>query len=171
MSPHRTSISENWFHASFDSLYPIVYAHRTVESARAESLFSIEKTQLTFEEVERLILSRAVCKPSSDVEARQLAEGEIDCFAAWYVEDRSENQILMCDFRDRTRSWLMVSPLPEEGGIQTRLYFGSAVVSTRNENSNKTSRGLAYGALLGFHKIYSRALLYSAKSLLKARNR
>jgi len=50
MSPHRTPISENWFHASFDSLYPVVYAHRTVESAQAESLFSIVKTQLKFEE-------------------------------------------------------------------------------------------------------------------------
>jgi SAM-dependent methyltransferase len=39
-------IAEDWYHVSFDSLYPIIYAHRTVEAARAESIFSIEQTKL-----------------------------------------------------------------------------------------------------------------------------
>lgn len=47
MSPHRRPIAEDWYHLSFDSLYPIVYEHRTVMAARPESLFSIDQTQLS----------------------------------------------------------------------------------------------------------------------------
>jgi SAM-dependent methyltransferase len=39
-------IAHDWYHQSFDALYPIVYAHRTVEAARPESRFSIEQTRL-----------------------------------------------------------------------------------------------------------------------------
>lgn len=46
MSPHRRTISGNWFQQTFDALYPILYAHRTIEAAEAESLFSIEQTKL-----------------------------------------------------------------------------------------------------------------------------
>jgi ubiquinone/menaquinone biosynthesis C-methylase UbiE len=42
----RRPIPENWYHLSFDALYPVVYAHRTVEAARPESLFSIRETGL-----------------------------------------------------------------------------------------------------------------------------
>ena len=61
--------------------------------------------------LERVILKFAVARPSSDADASRLAAGEADTFAAWYVEARSENEILLCDFRNRTRSWLMVSSL------------------------------------------------------------
>lgn len=46
MSRSRRPIPENWYRQSFDALYPIVYAHRTVEAARLESLFSIQQTGL-----------------------------------------------------------------------------------------------------------------------------
>lgn len=46
MSRNKPVIAEDWYHQSFDALYPIVYAHRTVDSARAEALFSVEQTQL-----------------------------------------------------------------------------------------------------------------------------
>ncbi len=46
MSPTKRPIAEDWFHQSFDSLYPILYEHRTVEAARPESMFSIDQTQL-----------------------------------------------------------------------------------------------------------------------------
>lgn len=121
--------------------------------------------------IERLILRWAVSKPSTDADVKLLAEGKIDKFAAWYVEGRIEDQILMCDFRNRTRSWLMVSPLHENGGSRTQLYFGSAVVPIGNSKSEKSSFGPSFRALIGFHKIYSVALLHSAKSLLNARNR
>ncbi len=119
--------------------------------------------------MERAILTWAVSKPSTDAQTSQLARGEIDTFAAWYVEARGENEILLCDFRNRTRCWLMVSPLHDDTGIRTQLYFGSAVVPLRNRRSGKPSMGWAFGALAGFHKIYSEALLYSARSLLMAK--
>jgi len=119
--------------------------------------------------LERSILTWAVSKPSTDEQTTQLAEGKIDTFAAWYVEARSENEILMCDFRNRTRCWLMVSPLHDDTGTRTTLYFGSAVIPLRDRMSGRPSLGWAFGALAGFHKIYSVALLYFTKSLLMAK--
>lgn len=113
--------------------------------------------------LERILLRWFVSKPSTDTDAQQLADGSLNAFAAWTVEERSENQLLMSDFRGRTRSWLMISPLIVEGAIHTRLYFGSAVVANKDPNSGVTSMGLVFRALLGFHKVYSRALLYTAK--------
>jgi hypothetical protein len=113
--------------------------------------------------LERLILKLAVSKPSTDNEARQLAEGASEMFAAWQVENRSENEILMCDLAGRTRSWLMVAPVTIVDGHRTRLYFGSAIVPVQNLKTGKPSRGFPYQALLGFHKIYSVLLLYSAR--------
>ena len=46
MSANKPKISSNWFQNTFDSLYPILYAHRTIESAEAETLFSIRQTDL-----------------------------------------------------------------------------------------------------------------------------
>ncbi|NRB42651.1 MAG: hypothetical protein HRU20_29985 [Pseudomonadales bacterium] len=117
--------------------------------------------------LERLILKWAVSKPSSDDQVALLATGETNTFAAWSVEGRSENQLLMCDFKSRTRSWLMIEPLESENGIKTRLYFGSAVVPIKKSKTGKPSLGLIFDALHGFHLLYSVALLSSAKSRLK----
>lgn len=113
--------------------------------------------------VERLILKLLVRKPSSDKEARELADGVRSQFAAWTVEALSENQILMCDFAGSTRSWLMT--VPTKTG--TRLYFGSAVVPHRITKDAKPSLGFFFTALFGFHKIYSVLLLWSAGNKLK----
>ena len=117
--------------------------------------------------LERMILKWAVSKPSSDIQAIQLADGNIDTFAAWQVEDRCENQLLLSDFQGRTRSWLMVAPIDIENIRKTRLFFGSAVTPARNAETGKTSLGYVFSMLLGFHKCYSVLLLYSAKSNLK----
>jgi len=101
--------------------------------------------------LERLILRLLVSRPSTDAEARELARGERSSFAAWTVEGRTENQLLLRDLTGRTRSWLMVSG--------TRLYFGSAI----------TSLGPMFRALLGFHKLYSRVLLWAAALRLSRR--
>lgn len=111
--------------------------------------------------LERWILTHAVEKPSSDLEAGQVARAEIDSFAAWSVEDRAADQLLMCDYVRRTRSWFMVIPI--DGG--TRLCFGTAVVPVRRA-SGELTLGTAYSALMGFHKLYSRVLLRSARSRL-----
>lgn len=113
--------------------------------------------------LERIILAWTVSKPSRDDQARQLSNGDIENFAAWYVENRSKNEILMCDFRGRTRSWLMTVSVNGAGDPRTRLYFGSAVVPFQGLKTGKQSIGLVYRSLLGFHKIYSVSLLYSAK--------
>jgi len=113
---------------------------------------------------ERFILTWTVNRPSTDSQAKQLAEGQRDAFAAWTIEARTENQLLMCDFASRTRSWLMIEPL--ENG--TRLYFGSAIVPATNPRTSKSSLGLFFTTLIGFHRIYSRVLLYVAKRRLEA---
>jgi len=112
--------------------------------------------------LERLILRLLVSRPSTDAGARQLARGERDDFAAWSVEARAPDQLLLADFVGRTKSWLMVASGP--GG--TRLYFGSAVVPVRNKKSGESSLGIVHSTLLGFHKLYSRVLLRAAHSRL-----
>jgi hypothetical protein len=104
--------------------------------------------------LERFILRWLVARPSTDAEARQLAHGERDSFAAWTVEAAAPNQLLMCDYQGKTRSWFMIEPRHEGGA--TRLYFGTAIVS----------RSFIFRMLLGFHKKYSRALLTAARSRL-----
>jgi hypothetical protein len=109
--------------------------------------------------VERKILSLAVGKHSSDDAAHNLAQGRDTNFAAWSVEDRSSNQLLLCDFLGRTRSWLMAEATPSS----TRLYFGSAVVPKSKPTSGKASFGFAFHALYGFHHMYTRALMRAAQ--------
>jgi len=130
-----------------------------------EFIFAFYTTSLF--KLERFILMLTVLKPSTDVQASQLANGLSDRFAAWHVENRRENEILMCDLRGRTRSWLMGIPVDTVGETRTRLYFGSAVVPTRNPKTREPSLGFIFQALLGFHTAYSGLLLYSAKSRIK----
>ena len=113
--------------------------------------------------VERFLLRVFISKPSTDLQARQLAAGELNEFAAWRVEARAVDQLLMCAINGRTRSWLMVSAAEVPG--RTRLYFGSAVVTkvaAVNPSTGKSSMGFVFRARLGFHKLYSRALLSAA---------
>ena len=77
--------------------------------------------------LERLVLL-LVAKPSTDAHARQLARGERTTFAAWSVEARAPDQLLVCDYQGKTRSWLMVEPGLDQGTATTRLYFGTGIV-------------------------------------------
>jgi hypothetical protein len=133
----------------------------------SEFIFAFYTTSLF--KLERSILTLMVSKPSTDQQARQLATGNLETFAAWDVESRNENELLLCDFRGRTRSWLMVVPINTANGARTRLYFGSAVVPIRNLKTGKPSLGFVFQALLGFHKVYSMLLLYSARSSIHHR--
>jgi hypothetical protein len=110
--------------------------------------------------VERLLLGLFASRPSTDADVARLAAGEAAHFAAWRVEARAENQLLLCDFTDRTRSWLMASALPDGAG--TRLYFGSAVVARAGAGPGQM--GFPFDALLRFHRIYSRQLLRAARN-------
>ena len=104
---------------------------------------------------ERLVLKIALRKPSTDADARAVAAGKVDAFAAWTVEDRTNTEALLCDIGGGTRSWFKVEPI--EGG--TRLYFGSAVTP---------GTGLLVRALTPLHKVYSRFLLSGARPLQSA---
>ncbi|MEQ1498237.1 MAG: hypothetical protein ABL914_06220 [Novosphingobium sp.] len=102
---------------------------------------------------ERWLLGALLGKRAGDDDVAQLASGQAARFSAWTVESRQGDEILLCDFQGRTRSWLMVMPI--EGG--TRLHFGSAVVPS----ASSADRAI-FSLLLGFHRFYSRLLLGSA---------
>lgn len=98
---------------------------------------------------ERYVL-HLIGKGSSRADITALAEGRAQDFAAWSVEAREDEQILLRDFQNRTCSWLMVEPV---GDTATRLWFGSGV--------RHPDKGLV-SALMPFHRWYSRVLLAGA---------
>ena len=108
--------------------------------------------------LERWLLARFLHFPSTDREAQLLGQGELNRFSAWHVESRLSSQVVLA--AGRTRSWLMAAHSPANSGA-TALYFGSAVVQRR-----RGGLGWQFNALLGFHKLYSRALLSSAAKRL-----
>jgi hypothetical protein len=110
--------------------------------------------------IERALLGWFVSRPSTDQQAAELAGGTLETFAAWRVEARTPDQLLLCDFMGRTRSWLM--SCSDVDRQTTRLYFGSAVVPASRHRTGKASMGLLFRALLGFHQPYSRILLRAA---------
>jgi hypothetical protein len=110
--------------------------------------------------IERLLLRAFIGTSSSDSDARALADGSAASFAVWYVGKRTATQLLMCDRYERTRSWFRVVPL---NGGRTRLQFGSAVAAARDGRTGAMALGGTFQLLLGFHVVYSRALLRAAK--------
>ena len=110
--------------------------------------------------LERWILARFVARPSTDAEARALALGQGHRFAAWTVEQRAPDQVLLQDFTGRTCSWLMTKAAAEPGS--TLLYFGSVVTSVRDASTGRPSLGPVHGRLIGFHRLYSRMLIGAA---------
>jgi hypothetical protein len=107
---------------------------------------------------ERWLLGVLLNRGATAADVALLAAGTSQRFAAWTVEGRSADQLLLADYQGKTRSWLMV--LPVAGG--TRLLFGSAVVTSRSQTDR-----LVFRALLGFHAFYSRQLLRSAARALQ----
>lgn len=110
---------------------------------------------------ERIVL-RLLGLGSTDGDIDAMLAGRRDAFAAWTIEDRTDDQLLMCDISKRTRSWFRVEGI---GKSRTRLYFGSAVIANRDALPSN------YGVLLGFHRVYSRALLGTARVRLERRAR
>jgi hypothetical protein len=150
---------------AYTDCYVADVAGPVVHAAFVEAFYTTAVFKL-----ERLLLSWLVSKPSTDLQARQLAAGELQSFAAWRVEARDVDQLLLADFRDRTRSWLMVAPLASADTQTTCLYFGSAVVPIVSRASGEARMGASFSALLGFHRVYSRVLLRAACARL-ARSR
>ena len=115
---------------------------------------------------ERLILQWLFSLPSSDADARQLANGDLDDFAAWNVLQRADAQLLLMDVRGRTCSWFMA--VPDSTGV--RLYFGSAIIRSEKTRSGRRMKW-TYRMLLGFHRIYSCVLLSAARAHLLRNSR
>ncbi|MEO7152826.1 MAG: hypothetical protein ABIX46_14105 [Burkholderiaceae bacterium] len=118
--------------------------------------------------LERWLLAQVLALPSTDAQARELAAGTRSGFAAWKVEARTPDQLLLCDVRGRTRSWLMSAPVASGlgAGGSTRLYFGSAVVPAATGRGGRPRMGGAFRALLGLHRLYARSLLRAAAARL-----
>ena len=57
--------------------------------------------------LERWLLSWLRCSPVHRCPGKIAGCGELESFAAWNVEARASDQLLLADFRGRTRSWLM----------------------------------------------------------------
>ena len=104
--------------------------------------------------LERAVLTVALRRRIHDRDVAALASGGADRFAAWTVEARTPDQILLCDLRGGTRSYLAVEPHADGG---TRLLFGSAVVPSK---SGKLGFGVKL--LIPVHRFYSTALLRAA---------
>lgn len=102
----------------------------------------------------------------TDEDARKLARGEADKFAAWTVEGRSADQLLVCDFAKLTRSWLMA--VPADNGA-TRLFFGSAVVPGAKDRDGNPQPTAGFRYLQPVHAFYARALLRAAARKLAHR--
>lgn len=111
---------------------------------------------------ERAILSLGGFK-STDADAADLSRRQSVSFAAWRVEDRDEDQLLMCDATGRTRSWFKVATISGETSVETRLYFGSGITAVTRGKARQLSIGPVFNALTGFHKLYSRALLAATR--------
>jgi hypothetical protein len=159
--PEEALLSKYARAGAYTDCYTAEIAKQVSHAAYVEAFYTC-----TLFKLERLLLAGLVFKPSTDAQARDLASGASGAFAAWRVEERCADQLLMCDFLGRTRSWLMIGP-PSGGGTGcTPLYFGTAVMPVRDKVSGRPRMGFAFRSLLAFHKLYSRALLYAARSRL-----
>jgi len=134
---------------------------RYIEAFYTTSLFKVERT----------ILSIVTFKQTTDSEAAELSLGKSNSYSIWTVESRNSNQILLCDFTKKTRSWLMVKTLKNEETVISRLFFGSVVVPSKVSKSGHASFGLLFHLFSRFHLSYSKALLNSAyKNLLRKKS-
>lgn len=122
---------------------------RVTQAAFVEAFYTTALFRL-----ERLVLAALLRRPSTDRQARALAAAETEAFAAWTVEARAPDQILLCDFLGSTRSWLMSAPDP----ASTTLWFGTAVVP----RGRGGGLGAGFRLMLPFHRLYARALLRAA---------
>jgi hypothetical protein len=137
----------------YTDCFVAVVPDRVTQTAYIEVFYTTALFKL-----ERFVLALLVSRPSTDDEARRLAAGETERFAAWTVEAREADQILLCDFMGSTRSWLMSVADPAAPSPTTRLYFGSAIVPRRGGGGP----GSGFRVMVPFHRLYARALLKAA---------
>jgi hypothetical protein len=159
--PRGTLLAAYQDQGAYTDCYVTQHPGQVSHAAFVEAFYTTRLFKL-----ERFILTHAVAKPSTDAQARELAQGGRDAFAAWTVQGRTETEVLLRDYQGATCSWLMVAASEHPGASHTRLYFGSAIVPRRRDASGKPRLSVFFWLLLGFHKGYSRALLSSAQKRL-----
>jgi hypothetical protein len=157
--PQHALLREYLRDGAYADCYAVLTAGSVSHVAFVEAFYTTGLFRL-----ERLLLGWFASRPSTDAEAAGLAAGTRDSFAAWRVESRGPDQLMLADVTGRTRSWLMVA---EGEGGGTTLYFGSAVVPAGRRRTGQGTLGVAFRLLLGFHKLYARALLRAAKARLE----
>lgn len=140
---------------AYTDSYALDFSHGVTLSQYVEAFYSSKVFK-----IERWLLNCLFNCYANDELAGCLGRGEVSQFSIWTVEMRDDEQLLLCDVFQRTRSWLMCrqSPDPSKG---TQLYFGSAVLPKRHSTDGKPVFGCAFHALHGFHHAYSQALLRS----------
>ncbi|WP_341713238.1 hypothetical protein [Erythrobacter sp.] len=99
---------------------------------------------------ERMVL-HLIGRGANRADIAELANGQSKHFAAWSVEARTDYQVLLRDFQDRTCSWLAVEAV--EGARATRLWFGSGL---------RRPEAFLVRTLTAVHRWYSRRLLAGA---------
>ena len=158
LTPNESFLADYARRGAFTDCYATTVRGNVNLAALIEAFYTTRLFKL-----ERWLLAKALKLRSSDEQARQLAKGTTDRFFAWSVESRSASEILLN--AGQTRSWLSVAPSDRKG--ETILLFGSAVVPIRPGGKF----GLAFHALLGFHCLYSKLLLSSARRRVAALQR
>lgn len=157
------TIPENGLLNSYDRQPGCYIDCFTVEIARTVTLF--EYISVFFNtpvfRLERLLLGLFASKPSDEKALKDLASGIGTTFAGWKVESRNKDQLLMSVGSGPIRTWLMIESNLAKPDV-TRLYFGSGLVPVEQDSLGKPSIGLIYRLTLGFHKFYSRLLLWLA---------
>ena len=108
--------------------------------------------------LERWILRWLLRAPSTDADARALAQGSAQQFSVWYAGARTPTQLLMCDRYERTRSWFRVVPLHDG---RTLLQFGSDLAAPPGSMRKNSMSGVR-SLLFSLHTGYSHVLLCAA---------
>lgn len=137
---------------AFADAYALQLPRRVTLAEFVEAFYTTRLFKL-----ERWLIARTG-RPSSDADVRALAQGEDRRMAAWTVEARAGDELLMHEDSGATRSWFKA----EVGGSGTTLWFGSALVPRRRGPGGEPRFGVLVNALMGFHRAYSRALLKAA---------
>ena len=156
--PPRTLLSRYAADGAFTDCYVTELPKSVAHSEFVEALYF--GTLMRFE---RKLIGWLLSKPTSNAHVRELATGNAASFAAWHVEERTPSELLLQDQTGRTRSWLMSQAVPGA----TRLYFGSALLPRVHPKTGARHMGPLFKPLLGFHALYSKLLLSSARSRLE----
>jgi len=107
---------------------------------------------------ERIMIKIVTGHGSSEAQLKALLTGESKTFSAWTESARTDSQLIMCDYQDRTCSWFMVEP--HDGS--TNLYFGTLLKPTDYFKHGEWLSKPIFMALLPLHELYSCLLLSGA---------